>query len=433
MRFGVESIPLACSHRPSKCQPTRFLLWDNYLQSVKIGATGLERKMSIKERVSHIISFIKLKKIREFFKDIHYPVSTRRIIGQLFLIVVIAVGGWAAYSGLKSLPVDAERDGSDPAQIENTEPTATSEIGILDLPAFSGGPIVDSPVARRITVHTVFPSRPRLNVIQYQVKEGDTLFGIAVNFGLKPETILWGNFDVLEDNPHSLQPDQVLNIPPIDGTLHAWSEGESLKGVADFYGVLVSEILDWPGNNLNPGIDLDDPPIESGSMLIIPGGSREFVDWSAPRIPRSNPSVASILGPGFCGSVYDGPIGFGSFIWPTPLHYLSGYDYSPETNHYAIDIAGNTGHTISAADAGVVVYSGWHNGGYGNVIVLDHGNGWQTLYAHLSVIYVGCGAGVFQGTPIGEMGSTGRSTGPHLHFEMRHDVYGRVNPWNYLP
>ncbi|OGO18463.1 MAG: hypothetical protein A2Z14_11385 [Chloroflexi bacterium RBG_16_48_8] len=250
---------------------------------------------------------------------------------------------------------------------------------------------------------------------------------------MKPESILWGNFDVLEDNPHSLQPEQVLNIPPIDGTLHVWSEGEGLTGMADFYGVTVSDILDWPGNHLSPDIDLDDPPIEPGTVIIVPGGKREFVDWSAPRIPRSNPSVASILGPGYCGSIYDGPVGFGSFIWPTPLHVLSGYDWSPETNHFGIDIAGDEGHTISAADAGVVVYSGWHNGGYGNVIVIDHGNGWQTLYAHLSVVYVGCGAGVFQGTPIGLMGSTGRSSGPHLHFEMRHDVYGRVNPWNYLP
>jgi len=390
-------------------------------------------KMKIRDRFNQIVRSIHLQKVWDTITGLNFSILTKRLLGQLILVAIIAIGGWAAYSGLTTLPANTEPKSSLSTENQTVESTSTPEIGILDLPPFSGGAILSSSIERRIDVHTVFPTRPRLEVIKYAVVVGDTLWGIANNFGLKPESILWGNFEILEDNPHSLQPEQVLNIPPIDGTLHVWSEGEGLTGVAEFYGVTVSDILDWPGNHLSPDITLDDPAIEPGTTIIIPGGKREYVDWSAPRISRSNPSVASILGPGFCGSIYDGPVGYGSFIWPTPLHYLSGYDYSPETNHFAIDIAGDTGHTISAADAGVVVYSGWHNGGYGNVIVLDHGNGWQTLYAHLSVIYVGCGAGVFQGTPIGLMGSTGRSTGPHLHFEMRHDIYGRVNPWNYLP
>jgi murein DD-endopeptidase MepM/ murein hydrolase activator NlpD len=88
---------------------------------------------------------------------------------------------------------------------------------------------------------------------------------------------------------------------------------------------------------------------------------------------------------------------------------------------------------IYAADDGVVVYSGWNNYGYGYVIVIDHGNGWQTLYAHLDTINVGCGQAVFQGNTIGTMGVSGNSSGPHLHFEMRSDIWGRVNPVSYLP
>jgi murein DD-endopeptidase MepM/ murein hydrolase activator NlpD len=203
--------------------------------------------------------------------------------------------------------------------------------------------------------------------------------------------------------------------------------------VADYYGVAVQEILDWPGNHLSPDLDPEDSQIEPGTLLIVPGGEREFVSWSAPRIPRSNPSVASILGPGACGAIYDGPIGTQTFIWPTTNHWLSGFDYAPGSNHFGIDIGGQEGNGIFSADAGVVVYAGWHNGGYGNVIVLDHGSGWQTLYAHLSQVNVVCGQGVFQGTLIGLMGSTGRSTGSHLHFEMLHEQYGKVNPWNFLP
>lgn len=357
----------------------------------------------------------------------------KRYFGHIVLVGLILLGAWAAQLGLSTSPVTAG-----PAPVE-TQPTADEveqearDLSIADLPPFAGGPYPQYDLGRTAEVHTVFPTRPRLNVITYEVKSGDSLFGIADQFGLKPETILWGNFEVLEDNPHAINPGDILNIAPVDGILHVWSAGESLSGVADFYEASLQEIIDWPGNEIPPDIDLEESEIEPGKIVVIPGGSREYVSWTAPRIPRTNPSVASILGPGACGSIYDGPIGFGSFIWPTANRYLSGYDYSPATNHYGIDIAGAVGHTIWAMDAGVVVYSGWHNGGYGNVIVLDHGNGWQTLYAHLSVINVGCGAGVFQGTAIGAMGSTGRSTGPHLHLEMRHDIYGRVNPWLYLP
>jgi murein DD-endopeptidase MepM/ murein hydrolase activator NlpD len=80
----------------------------------------------------------------------------------------------------------------------------------------------------------------------------------------------------------------------------------------------------------------------------------------------------------------------------------------------------------------VVVYAGWNDWGYGYMIVLDHGNGWQTLYAHLSGINVGCGQGVRQGRVIGAVGSTGNSTGAHLHFEMQSDQYGKVNPLNFV-
>ena len=138
------------------------------------------------------------------------------------------------------------------------------------------------------------------------------------------------------------------------------------------------------------------------------------------------------MGPGFCGTITDGAVGIGTFTWPTTEKYLSGFDYSPDTNHYGIDVAGKLGNPIYAVDNGVVVYSGWNNWGYGNVIVIDHGNGWQSLYSHLSTIGVSCGASVYQGGTIGYMGSTGNSSGPHLHFELRSDKYGRPNPWDYL-
>jgi len=125
-------------------------------------------------------------------------------------------------------------------------------------------------------------------------------------------------------------------------------------------------------------------------------------------------------------------VGFGTFVWPASNHRLSGFDYSPSTNHWGIDIAGNEGEGAYATDAGVVVYAGWNNYGYGNMIMVDHGNNFQSLYAHLSGISVGCGQSVGQGDLIGIIGNTGRSSGSHLHFEIR-AISSWVNPWDVLP
>jgi murein DD-endopeptidase MepM/ murein hydrolase activator NlpD len=289
-------------------------------------------------------------------------------------------------------------------------------------------------IQRFADLHTSLPAKPRFEITKYTVQKGDTIFAIAEKFNLKPQTILWGNYNILADNPHYLQPGQELTILPIDGVYHEWHAGEGLNGVAKFYGVSPDTIVDYPGNQLDRAVlgDFSNPHIEVGKMLIVPGGQREFVVWSAPRITRKDPAVAKIFGPGACGGVVDGTIGSGLFLWPTPERFISGFDYSPETGHYAIDIGGQLNNGVFAADGGVIVYAGWNDYGYGNVVVIDHGNGWQSLYAHLNSISVNCGQSVSQGAVIGLLGSTGHSTGPHLHFEMRSDVYGRVDPKAFL-
>lgn len=315
-------------------------------------------------------------------------------------------------------------------------PTPTLTAILPALPLFAPSPdAYPSGIPRLALAHTTIPSRPRTEVIPYTVQKGDTVFGIAEKFGLKPETILWGNYFVLADNPHALSEGQLLNILPVNGVYHRWSAGEGLNGVAAGYSVKPEDILDWPGNHLDAETigDWAHPNIKVGTFLVIPGGKRDFITWSAPRITRDNPAVASILGPGSCGTILDGATGGGTFIWPSDTHDLSGYDYSPSTNHFGIDIRGYLGQPMWASDGGVVVYAGWNNYGYGNVVVIDHGNGWQTLYAHMDALYVICGQSVFQGTPLGTVGNTGKSSGPHIHFEMRHDTYGRVNPWDFLP
>lgn len=354
-----------------------------------------------------------------------------RFAGHAALLLVVGLGVWLARLGWDTLPADAAELPNQEV-LEEVRPAVSPELQMasIQLPPFEKVDENSDGVQRRSEMHTIFPERPRIEVIRYQVQQGDTLFGIAEKFNLKPESILWGNYDVLQDDPHRLKPGQQLNIPPVDGTLYTWHDGDGLRGVASFFGVESDAILQWPGNSFDPGIDPAEVDLEAGTLLIVPGGSRSLVTWSAPRITRSNPAVAKILGPGACGPS-DGAVGTGTFIWPAPSTHLSGYDYT--SIHPAIDIAGDTGHAIFASDSGVVVYSGWNDWGYGYVVVLDHGNGWQTLYAHLSAINVGCGQSVTQGAVIAAMGSTGNSSGSHLHFEMMHDEYGKVNPWNFLP
>jgi murein DD-endopeptidase MepM/ murein hydrolase activator NlpD len=290
---------------------------------------------------------------------------------------------------------------------------------------------LDEGVFRRLTLNTIIPSRPRSEVITYTVKTGDNLFKIAELYGLKPETILWGNFETLEDNPQMLSPEQVLNILPVDGTYYQWKEGDEIQAVADFFKVEPQAILDYSGNQ----IDLTETisgtyGIEPGTWLIVPGGKRELKDWGPPAISRSNPASAAYYGPGHCGSIYQGPIGVSTFVWPTTERFISGYNYS--AIHRGIDIGGSIGNAVYATDSGVVVYAGWSNYGYGNLIVVDHGTGWQSAYAHMNTIAVTCGQGVGQGTFIGGLGSTGNSSGPHLHFEL---VYNgaKPNPLDFLP
>jgi len=361
-----------------------------------------------------------------------------RLGTHVLLIALILLVAW----GLKRIYLDQGPGGDREDALHlsggwgsaGPRPTLTPTLLPVDLPAFrqfeTAGLVG---ISRQPHLHTNAPSRGRETVTRYTVKEGDTLFGIAGQFDLKPETLLWANQETLADNPHSLRPGQELNILPVNGAYYRWSAGDGLNAVANFYSVTPETIINYPGNGLSPGTvgDWANPNIPAGTWLIIPGGRRAYVSWSAPVIPLDNPGVAKVLGPGACDSVPPGIAGSGAFIWPADNHYLSGFDYEPDANHPAIDIDGNEGSPVYAADSGVVVYAGWNNWGYGNVVVINHGNGWQTLYAHLSAYYVTCGMSVYQGNAIATIGATGNAAGAHLHFEMMY-AGAKVNPFDYV-
>jgi LysM repeat protein len=339
----------------------------------------------------------------------------------LSLVLLAGYVGWRVQSTQA-----APKEGSPTFASQPQVLTSASSLGSAVLPTFLNV-LPDQGVIRRTALHTNIPTRERTDVIEYTVTTGDSVFGIAESFNLHPETILWANYDLLNDSPDTLTPGMQLNVPPVDGVYYQWQPGDTLESVAAKFDTRVEDIVDWEGNHF----DLTNPQVQPESWIMVPDGHREFKQWLVPTIARANSGVLkSVLGPGACEGNYSGAYGTGTFAWPTASHVLSGNDYW--SGHLGIDIAGFLGDGIFAADAGVVVFAGWANGGYGYMVMIDHGNGYQTLYAHMSVVAATCGQSVYTGSYIGAIGSTGNSTGPHLHFEVRY-MGGFINPWYVLP
>lgn len=308
--------------------------------------------------------------------------------------------------------------------------TAAAEVA-LNLPAESNAEVPEfhqdselSWISRTADTHTIIPEKRRDSIIQYVVEAGDSVFSIAKQFDLKPETILWANEDLLQDNPNDLSIGQNLKIPAEDGVIYKWKKNDTIEGVARRFKTDPEKILTWPDNNL----DLANPTIASGAMVMIPGGSRELRTWVVPTYWRANAGATRGINAG-CDTSGGTALGSGTFVWPTVSRLISGNDFW--SGHLGLDIGAPMGAPVYAADSGVVVYAAGIGGGYGLMVMIDHGNGFHTLYAHLSTIVARCGSNVGQGQTIAYSGSTGNSTGPHLHFEIR---YGGafVNPWDYL-
>jgi len=328
-------------------------------------------------------------------------------------LVAVLIGGalkWKETSGVQALaPIPTAASGENPPKVA--------------MPALSG-PEAFEAIGREIQIKTNIPAdKPRYDVVEYHVKRGDSVFAISEEYKLKPETILWANYDVLKDDPHSLAPGQVLKIPPADGIYYQWKENDTIESVASEYKTSVDAILDYPGND----IDLTNPKIESGSWVMLPGGEREFVQWLIPTVAKGASGTSGTSQSACPG----GAVGSGAFVWPADNHFLSGNDYW--SGHLGIDISAGEGAPVYAADSGVVTMAqGGDNYGYGNVIQIDHGNGYSTIYAHLSSIGVGVCQSVSAGQWIGASGNTGNSQGAHLHFEVRQGG-GFINPWFVLP
>lgn len=256
-------------------------------------------------------------------------------------------------------------------------------------------------------VHTTIPSdRLRDTVITHQVASGDSLESIAKQYNVSVDSLRYVNN--LSSSDH-IKPGQNLTILPISGVLHEVKKGESLQAIADAWKVPVQAIVDvnW----------LDEPyTVTAGQKLVIPGAE----------IPKPTPTPTAA--PKNSNMATTPVKGNGKFIWPVSGQVSQYFSYY----HNGIDIANHGVPTqILAADGGVVTFAGWWAGGGGNSVWIDHGNGYVTMYAHMSKIMASVGQRVTRGTQIGITGDTGRAFGIHLHFmvELNHKV---INPLSVL-
>ncbi|MBI5879925.1 MAG: peptidoglycan DD-metalloendopeptidase family protein [Chloroflexi bacterium] len=257
-------------------------------------------------------------------------------------------------------------------------------------------------------MHTDSSKQPRLDLITYRVIGGDTIVGIARRFGISPESILWAN-DRVELNPEFLRIGQELVVPPTTGVLHTVASGDTVQAIATKYKVDASAITGLDFNALTPPFAL-----MAGQKLMVPGGEKPY-----------QPKVVYA----YSGSVPENATkGSGNFGWPIGGVLTQQF----WTGHRAIDIGTRQGTSVLASDSGYVVLVANDDAGYGKHVMVNHGNGFETLYAHLSLILVTPGQTVRKGQSVGLSGNTGRSTGPHLHFEIRYFGQQR-NPLNYLP
>jgi len=285
----------------------------------------------------------------------------------------------------------------------------------IDSPDFSLDSIAmtdDGFLIKNTSQSAVVDNSELSDLIEYVVEDGDVLSSIARRFGVSMDTIVWENNIA---NPHQLTPGVKLNILPVSGITHPVKSGDTIVSIAKKYGIEKEKIAKQNQIALDSELTIDE-------NIIVPGGKR-IIASTYVATASSTGTYASYKPP----VAIDGAIIIANgaqnkdgtwMIKPTSGIYTTYF----RAGHWAVDIADSSKPQISAAANGTVVKAqcGW-NGGYGCVIVLDHGDGFQTLYAHLSEIAVAVGNSVSQGSKIGTMGNTGRvygRTGIHLHFEV---------------
>ena len=307
----------------------------------------------------------------------------------------------------------------------NTAPNAFREVGPITLPETSAtgvaavtGPFLDDgTLLKPVSVETTVADAKGM-LRTYKTKRGDTLESIARRFKVSPGTIYWAN--KLKNT--KVQSGWTLTIPPVNGLVVTVKPTDTLASLAKANKITPEAIL--------AANKLDDPNLVMGQVLVLPGArGPKMVKPPKPKAPASRATGGTSSSGGSGPARYTG----GRFAWP-----VAGGDISRgfRSGHFGLDIAADTGTAVKAAAGGRVTFAGWKSNGGGYQVWISHGSGLFTTYNHMSSISVGTGQSVGRGQRLGGVGSTGNSTGPHLHFEVwKGPIWNggyRVNPMNYL-
>jgi murein DD-endopeptidase MepM/ murein hydrolase activator NlpD len=311
----------------------------------------------------------------------------------------------------------------------------------------------DEPTAASTTASPTASPAPAA-FTTHEVVEGETLAGIAETYGVGIEYLIWNNPGVYD--PDSLIIGEKLLVPSMNGIVYNVRLGDTVNDISATYGVDPAAVISYAPNELESP-DL----ITEGMVLVLPGGvppppppppepepapapapdpvtpapepAPEPVVPSLPAVVAApDPTAPPAVPAAAAAAPPPGPAPSAGYMWPVagPLNSRFGNRWGGY--HEGIDIGARSGTAVAAAASGQVVLAVYGDYGYGNYIIVRHGDGSETLYAHLSAIYVGLGQGVGQGAGIGAVGCSGWCTGPHLHFEVH--IGGRaVDPLGYLP
>lgn len=274
-------------------------------------------------------------------------------------------------------------------------PTAVSQTDLSTIPILQ-----DNSLAPLPNPQTYQGNQPSHSFQRYVVERGDTPNIIADRFGISAETLLGGN-PALSEESSLLQTGAELIILPVDGLLHTVVPGDTLEAISNRYGIPIETITAYEPNQLEFPYRL-----YPETQILVPGAVRDVFVWTPPTLESIRAS--------FGGTPLI--VGTGTFVFPVSSRNFTQYYWY---GHRGIDVALPEGSAVFASDTGTVTFAGWNIYGFGNLIVVNHGNGYETLYAHLSGINVVPGQIVNQGNVIGATGNTGNSSGPHIHFEIR--------------
>lgn len=253
-------------------------------------------------------------------------------------------------------------------------------------------------------------NNPLLGILQktplsfavHVVQGGETLFSIAENYHIDPSFIIINNPQI---GYNGVAVGETLVIPPRNGIFYISAPTDSLSSIGEKFSISTDQLRFWNQHYADG----------ESTVLFVP------VDEAQNLLVHTKPNIRAAC------KIEAKPIqGSGFFLWPTSERYISGFKYDPST-HPAIDIGGKIGNPVFASDHGVVIFADWDEA-YGNLVIINHMNGYVSYYAHLNKSYVSCGQTVRQKDVIGELGSTGNSTGPHLHFEIRDENNQFRNP-----